>query len=85
MDLNVLITHYCITEEQNKILQEAKETQKKAQEKVKDLENKLKNATALREKELKEADKRVSDCKKTMEAAAAKAKDHLEVPSINYR
>ena len=58
---------------------EAKEIQKKAQEKVKDLENKLKNATALREKELKEADKRVSDCKKAMEDAAAKAKDHLEV------
>ncbi|RUS73082.1 hypothetical protein EGW08_019163 [Elysia chlorotica] len=65
-------------EEQNKILQEAKEIQRKAQEKVKDLENKLKNATALREKELKEADKRMSDCKKAMEAAAAKAKDHLE-------
>ncbi|GFO37153.1 structural maintenance of chromosomes protein [Plakobranchus ocellatus] len=65
-------------EEQNKIVQDAKETQKKAQEKVKDLENKLKNASALREKELKEADKKVSDSKKAMEEAAAKAKDHLE-------
>ncbi|GFS17315.1 structural maintenance of chromosomes protein 2 [Elysia marginata] len=69
-------------EEQNNILQGAKETQKKAQEKVKDLEDKLKNATALREKELKEADKKVSDCKKAMEDAAAKSKDHLEVESL---
>ncbi|XP_059166173.1 structural maintenance of chromosomes protein 2-like [Physella acuta] len=65
-------------DEQNKILKEAEEIQKKAHQKVKDLEDKLKNASAVREKELKEADKRVTDCKKLMEKAAAKAKDDLQ-------
>ncbi|BFY99283.1 hypothetical protein BsWGS_02323 [Bradybaena similaris] len=65
-------------EEQNQILKAAEETQKKAKDKVMDLENKLKNASALREKELKEADKRVTESKKKMEEAANKAKDHLQ-------
>jgi len=70
-------------DEQNNILKEAQETQKKTQQKVKDLEYKLKNASALREKELKEADKRVAESKKKMENSAAKSKDHLqEVDSI---
>ena len=66
-------------DEQNNILKEAQETQKKTQQKVKDLEYKLKNASALREKELKEADKRVAESKKKMENSAAKSKDHLQV------
>ncbi|KAH9489831.1 Structural maintenance of chromosomes protein 2 [Bulinus truncatus] len=69
--------------EQNRILKESQEIQKKAQLKVKDLENKLQNASALREQELKEADQRVTLSKKKMEEASAKAKDDLqEVDSI---
>ena len=51
---------------------------------MKDLEYKLKNATALREKELKDAEKRVSTCKKKMEDSAAKSKDHIQVNIIYF-
>nr|KAG5714089.1 hypothetical protein BaRGS_020417 [Batillaria attramentaria] len=62
-------------DEQKKILEDAKATQQRAAKKVKDLEDKMKNASAVRERELKEAEKQMANCKKKMEASSKKARD----------
>ena len=48
---------------------------------MKDLENKIKNAKALREKELKDAEDSVTKAKKKMEESSKKMKGKYQVPT----
>ena len=59
--------------------------QKKSAAKVKDLENKIKNAKALREKELKDAEDSVTKAKKKMEESSKKMKGKYQVPTTLHR
>ncbi|XP_071166504.1 structural maintenance of chromosomes protein 2-like [Mytilus edulis] len=69
--------------EQEGITKNAEEVQKKASQKVKDLEDKIKNAKAIREKELKEAETNVGKSKKKMEESSKKMKEkYQETDSI---
>ena len=56
--------------------------QKKSAAKVKDLENKIKNAKALREKELKDAEDGVNKAKKKMEESSKKMKEKYQVDDL---
>ncbi len=60
-------------------LKEAKATKEKATQKAKDLEYKLKNAKALREQELKQAEADVAKARKEMEASKKKMKEKKQV------
>jgi len=72
--------------EQETILKEAEETRKKASERVKTLENKLKNAKAEREKELKHAEEELNKAKKGSDEATKTLKQKQQVAnySISY-
>lgn len=60
-------------------MKKAEETQKKMSKKAKDLEDKIKNAKAVREKELKEAEDQVTKAKKKMEESSRKMKEKYQV------
>ena len=62
-----------------KIVHEAKETRTKAVKKVKDLEDKIKNAKAIRERELKEAEQSVAKAKKALDESKKKTKEKEQV------
>lgn len=68
-----------LAEEQKSILAEAKTVQEKAMKKAKDLEEKMTNASAVRERELKEAEKEITAAKKKMEASSKKARETVQV------
>ena len=53
--------------------------QEKATKKAKELEEKMKNASAVRERELKEAEKEITASKKRMEASSKKAREMVQV------
>ena len=53
--------------------------QEKATKKAKELEEKMKNASAVRERELKEAEKEIAASKKRMEASSKKAREMVQV------
>ncbi|KAJ8305459.1 hypothetical protein KUTeg_016004 [Tegillarca granosa] len=57
-------SHHHQLEEINNLQKSIEEVQKKASKKMKDLEDKIKNAKAIREKELKEADTAAEELKK---------------------
>lgn len=66
-------------EESEETLKNTKEIQKKAEEKYEVLENKMKNAEAERERELKDAQKKL-DCAKTKaDASSKKMKEKQQV------
>ncbi|KAK3089416.1 hypothetical protein FSP39_003470 [Pinctada imbricata] len=70
-------------DEQQEILKSAEEVKKKMSKKAKDLEDKIKNAKAVREKELQEAEKAVKAAKKKMEESNKKMKEkYQEVDSL---
>ncbi|KAH7935534.1 hypothetical protein HPB52_009595 [Rhipicephalus sanguineus] len=60
-------------EESKAKLQACKETQKKASARVKDLEEKVKDAKNIRDRELKAAEQQISKCKKKADESAKKA------------
>ena len=68
-----------IAEDQEETLAKAKEGKEKATASVKDLQYKVKNSKALREKELKEAENATSKAKKTMENSQKKMKQKQQV------
>ena len=78
LDTNMMVA----TEEQKTILAEAKTVQEKATKKAKDLEEKMKNASAVRERELKEAEKEITTVKKRMEASSKKAREMIQVFAV---
>ncbi|KAL8582210.1 hypothetical protein ACOMHN_004129 [Nucella lapillus] len=65
-------------DDQKKILAEAKTVQEKAAKKAQDLEEKMKNASAVQERELKEAEKEITAAKKRMEASSKKAREMVQ-------
>ncbi|XP_041357437.1 structural maintenance of chromosomes protein 2-like [Gigantopelta aegis] len=72
-----------LIEEQTDISKKAEETQRTSAKKVKDLEDKIKNAKSVREKELKEAENALNEIKKKLEDSSKKTKEKLqEVESI---
>jgi len=68
-----------VTEEQEKVLKNAVETKKKSEARVADLEDKLKNSKAVRERELKQAQKDVDEAKKRYSQSITKTKDKEQV------
>ncbi|XP_072466568.1 structural maintenance of chromosomes protein 2 isoform X1 [Notamacropus eugenii] len=71
-------------EESEEILKNTKDTQKKAEEKYAVLENKMKNAEAERERELKDAQKKLDCAKKKADASSRKMKEkQQEVEAIS--
>lgn len=69
-------------EESEETLKNTKEIQKKAEEKYEVLENKMKNAEAERERELKDAQKKL-DCAKTKaDASTKKMKEKQQVITL---
>ncbi|XP_068942665.1 structural maintenance of chromosomes protein 2 isoform X2 [Petaurus breviceps papuanus] len=71
-------------EESEETLKNTKDTQKKAEEKYAVLENKMKNAEAERERELKDAQKNLDCTKKKADASSRKMKEkQQEVEAIN--
>lgn len=76
--------NFIFAEEQKGILAEAKTVQEKATKKAKDLEEKMKNASAVRERELKEAQKEITASKKKMEASSKKAREMVQVRVVAH-
>ena len=75
---------YCICiVEQQEAYQQAQGMQKKCAARIKELENKVKNAKQLREQELKQAEAEVKKAKKVMEESSKKMKDKQKVCTIN--
>jgi len=71
--------------EQEKVLKNALETKKKSSARVADIEDKLKNSKAVRERELKQAQKDVDQAKKRYDQSISKTKDKEQVsrdPSV---
>jgi len=69
----------CCVVEQEKVLKNALETKKKSLARVADLEDKLKNSKAVRERELKQAQKDVDQAKKRYDQSITKTKDKEQV------
>lgn len=67
------------SEESEETLRVTKDVQKRAEEKYKVLENKMKNAEAEREKELKEAQQKLSAAKAKADAFNKKLKQKQQV------
>ena len=61
------------------MLKNAVEAKKKSTARVADLEGKLKNSKAVREKELKQAQKNADDAKKRYDQSITKTKDKEQV------
>jgi phenylalanyl-tRNA synthetase alpha subunit len=61
--------------EQDAILKNAAEGKKKAMARVADLEDKLENAGAVRERELKQAENEVDEAKKQYDLSVKRTKD----------
>lgn len=70
---------YVVTEESEETLRVTKEVQKRAEEKYKVLENKMKNAEAEREKELKAAQQKLNAAKAKADAFNKKLKQKQQV------
>lgn len=66
-------------EESEETLKNTKEIQKKAEEKYEVLENKMKNAEAERERELKDAQKKLDFAKTKADASSKKMKEKQQV------
>jgi len=65
-------------------LKNATETKKKSEARVADLEDKLKNSTAVRERELKQAQTEVDQAKKRYNQSITKTKDREQVDQLLY-
>jgi len=74
-----MYVHYATAVEQEDILKNAVETKKKSAARVADVEDKLKNSKAVRERELKQAQKEVDDAKKRYNQSIAKTKEKEQV------
>lgn len=72
-----------MVEESEETLGKTKEVQKKAEDKYKILENKMKNAEAEREKELKAAQQNLNQAKSKADAFNKKLKERQQVPVIS--
>lgn len=70
---------YTLQDEQKEILKNAEEIDKKAKQKVKDLEYKMKNAKEIREKELKQAETALDKAKKKKEESGKQMKEKQQV------
>jgi len=68
--------------EQEAVLKNALETKKKSTARVADLEDKLKNSKAVRERELKQAQSEVDQAKKRYDQSITKTKDKEQVDSL---
>ena len=68
-----------ISVEYQEVQKRTAELQTKSAAKVKDLENKIKNAKAIREKELKDAEDGVNKAKKKMAESSKKMKEKYQV------
>jgi len=77
--INLLLT---LTAEQEKVLKNAVETKKKSEARVADLEDKLKNSKAVRERELKQAQTDVDQAKKRYNQSITKTKDKEQVDCL---
>ena len=71
-----------MTAEQEKVLKNAVETKKKSDARVADLEDKLKNSKAVRERELKQAQTDVDQAKKRYNQSITKTKDKEQVDHL---
>ena len=69
----------CMTDEQAATVEQAIDTQRKAKQKVTDLEAKLHDAKGVREKELRNAENCVAKAKTKMEEASKKMKELHQV------
>jgi hypothetical protein len=67
------------TVDQEQLLKESEERKQKSVALAKELEDKLKNAKALRAQELKQAEKDVNNCKKTMADSKKKLGEKKQV------
>ena len=67
------------TAEQEKLLGELEERKKNAIALAKELEYKIKNAKALHDQELKQAEKEMNNCKKQMEDSKKKMNEMKQV------
>jgi len=73
-----------IAVEQEQILKNAVETKKKSAARAADVEDKLKNSKAVREQELKQAQKEVDDAKKRYNQSITKTKEKEQVECLLY-
>ena len=69
------------SEDQKSVLKETEEKSRVAQEKIAELEDKMKNAKAYREKEMKNAEQQLKEAKTKLDASrkAAKEKEQVSV------
>jgi len=74
--------HRAVAVEQEQILKNATETKKKSAARVADVEDKLKNSKAVRERELKQAQKEVDDAKKRYDQSITKTKEKEQVECL---
>ena len=79
---NMIFIFY--TDECVNVLAEAKKEEAHASDRVKELEYKIKNAKAIREKELKQAEQEVKQAKKKIEESQKKAKEKEQVCCFNF-
>lgn len=80
--MKAIYSGFWFVEEQQKVLTEAQQSKQKAEAKTEDLEDKLKNAAAIRAKELEAAQKAVDSAKKKMEDCTKKYKEKQQVNLI---
>ena len=73
-----------VTAEQEKMLKNAMETKKKSDARVAELDDKLKNSKAVRERELKQAQADVDQAKKRYNQSITKTKDREQVECLLY-
>lgn len=78
----ILIIFFPLLEESEETLRVTKEVQKRAEEKYKVLENKMKNAEAEREKELKAAQQKLNAAKGKADTFNKKLKQKQQVHSL---
>ena len=71
-----------IAEEQDQMIGDAKTKQKETTERTKNLEEKIKDASAVRERELKTAEQEVTKSKKKAEETNKQMKQKQQVCSI---
>lgn len=76
---------FAFPEESEETLRVTKDVQKRAEEKYKVLENKMKNAEAEREKELKAAQQKLNAAKSKADAFNKKLKQKQQVHRPSYK